>query len=224
MSAYATIDLRDLDLSRLRLVKETYQWIQDQDHSRWIFQARKTGDYLKIWNPTYVRRDHILRGLESGFYDETTVPALQAVITAGGICRGYIMHKCKPLRERDPDFHNWILEKTARTRLCFVQYSRYHAMRHGTRFSLIDLEAIHPLVELPTLTSKYHCFFDDPEYERFVIELYCGLFPHLPAVQPQTSVNKKPSAIEKMRSRMRTLIQHLSIRWGAIWNHMDRIE
>lgn len=134
------------------------------------------------------------------------------------------MHKCKPVRERDPDFHDLILEKTARTRLFSVQYSRYHVMRFGTRFSLVDLEAIHPLSELPILTGKYNCFFDDPEYERFVIELYCRLFPHLPAVQPHTPVNQKSSAMQKVYSRVRTLTQKLSILWRVNFKHIDRIE
>lgn len=69
MSSYETIELRDIDLPRLKLVKETYQWFAGQDHSRWTFRSRQSGDYFKIWNPTYIRRDHFLRGLESGFYD-----------------------------------------------------------------------------------------------------------------------------------------------------------
>lgn len=224
MSSYATIELHDLNLAKLKLIKETYQWFDNQDHSRWIFQSRESGDYFKIWNPTYIRRDHILRGLEAGFYDESTVPAFRGVIIAEGVCRGYVMHKCKPVRERDLDFHALILEKTAQTGFFSVQYSRYHAMRYGTCFSLIDLEAVHHLSELRTLTSRYHCFFDDPEYERFVVDLYCGLFPRLPALQPHTPLKQKSSLMEKMYSRFWTFTQRLSNYWGVIFNHVEMIE
>lgn len=224
MSGYATIDLQDIDLSGLRLVKETYQWLDGQDHSRWVFRSRRGGNYFKLWNPTYIRCDHILRGLESGFYDESTVPALQGVITSKGICRGYVMHPCKPVRKHDPDFHFVVLEKTARTGLFSVQYSRYHAMQYGQGFSLIDLEAIHPLSDLPGLTSRYHCFFDDPEYERFVIDVYHSMHPDFPAVQPGTSIKRERSGLEKLSSRFRTLRRWLSIRWSAAFHHVDRIE
>lgn len=224
MNSYATIDLRDIDLSALRLVKETYQWFGDQDHSRWVFQSRASSDYFKIWNPTYIRRDHLLRGLDLGFYDATTVPALQGLITADGICRGYAMHKCTPVRERNLDFHFVVLERTAHTCLFSVQYSRYHAMQYGDRFSLIDLEAVHPLSELRNLASRYQCVFDDPEYERFVIDLYGRMYPHWPAVEPSTREKRKPSAMDKIRSRARTLTQKLTTRWRAIFNHIEMIE
>ncbi len=37
---YDTIPLSDIDLSRLKLVKEACHWIDGRDHSRWLFRTR----------------------------------------------------------------------------------------------------------------------------------------------------------------------------------------
>lgn len=224
MSSAPTIHLGDINLSSLKLIKETCQWIGDQDHSRWIFRSHTSGNYFKIWNTTYVRRDHILRGLESGFYDESTVPAFQTLITANGVCRGYVLRKCSPARTRDPDFDALILEKTAQTGFFAVQYSRYHAMQYGNRLSLIDLEAVHPLDELPFLADRYHCFFDDAEYERFVVDLYHNTFPQRPVPRQLTPAKTKSTAMQKARSLFQSFTRRLRIRWGAIFNHIKKIE
>jgi hypothetical protein len=233
MIPYDTIQLTSISLSELKLVKETCRWFGDQDHSRWVFQTRgsgfgeKNGLVFKIWNPTYIRRDHLLRGIECGFYDETTIPAFHAIIFAKGICRGYVMRKCLPNRTKDPVFHAHILEKTVQTGFFCVQYSRFHTMRYGEKFSLVDLEAIYPLAELP----YYLCFFDDLEYEWFVANLYCRAFPHLDAPQPTNQSHASsflPEQIlypyRKARSLYRKLYRRLVIHLGTIFNHMERIE
>jgi hypothetical protein len=137
------------------------------------------------------------------------------------------MQKCFPNRGKDSIFHACILEKTTQTGFFAVQYSRFHAMRYGNKLSLIDLEAVHPLHELPLMSSYYHCFFDDPEYERFVIELYCRIFPERavpqPTIQPQPS-SKLPKQIRKIRSLYQSLYRKLTIRLGTIFNHIERIE
>jgi hypothetical protein len=237
MNPYNTLQLADIDLSELKLVKETCHWFGAHDHSRWLFKTRgrgasgKDGFYYKIWNPTYVRRDHLLRGLECGFYDETIIPAFHAVIFSQGICRGYVMRKCLPHRRKDPIFHASVLEKTAQTGFFCVQYSRFHTMRYGEKSSLVDLEAIHPLAELPLLSSHYHCFFDDLEYERFVINLYSDAFPSLEPPQPTKQTHTSaflPEQIltpfRKAQSLYRNLYRRLLIYRGTIFNHIERIE
>jgi hypothetical protein len=227
MSACDNVQLTDIDLSKLKLIKETYLWIDNQDHSRWVFQARRGDSFFKIWNPTYIRRDHLLQGMDCGFYDETTVPAFHALIFSKGFCRGYVTRKCIPNRSKDPAFHAHILEKTAQTHFFCVQYSRFHAMRYGDKLSLIDLEAIHPLHELPLMPSYYRCFFDEPEYERFVIDLYCHAFPERDAPQPTIATqtgSRLPKQIRKIRSLYQSLYRRSMIRWGTIFNHIEQIE
>ncbi|MGZ9225443.1 MAG: hypothetical protein ACXW4M_07780 [Anaerolineales bacterium] len=236
MNTYDVIQLNDINLSQLKLVKETYKRFGNQDHSRWVFRTQRTdkekkGLFFKIWNPTYIRRDHLIRGIEAEFYDETTVPAFQAMIFAKGICRGYVMRECLPNRRKDPVFHSSILEKTTQTGFFHVQYSRFHTLRYDEKLSLVDLEGIHPLVELPLMSSCYHCFFDDMEYERFVADLYCRKFPHLDV--PESTKQSRPSNFllrqilypyRKVRSLYQDLYRRLSIRLGTIFNHIERIE
>jgi hypothetical protein len=231
--SYPTIPLASIDLSGLRLVKEACHRFGDQDHSRWLFKTprgRPPGAeelYYKVWNPTYVRRDHLLRGIDSGFYDESTTPALHAVIMAGSICRGYVMKACRPDRGRDPALHALVLRKTAETGLFAVQYGRGHVMRYGEKSSLVDLEAIHPLEELPFLPSCYRCFFDEPDYERFVIDLYCRAFPG--RVAPQPTRRPSPSALPARLAlypfrRARELQKAVATRLGVVFNHVERIQ
>lgn len=226
MNTYDILQLTDINLSKLKLVKETYLWLGDQDHSRWVFQTRAGDLFFKIWNPTYVRRDHLLGGVESGFYDETTIPALYALIFSKGICRGYVTRRCFANRHKDSIFHRCILNKTMQTGFFCVQYSRFHAMRYGKKLSLIDLEAIHPLNELPLMSSYYHCFFDDAEYERFVIDLYCQKFPQLDVPQPtaQHVSSTLPKPLRKIRSLYQSLHRMSVNCWRTIFNHIEQIE
>ena len=80
--------------------------------------------YAKIWNPTYVRRDNVLRALDAGFYDDQTTPALAALIVHQGVCRGYLTHACRPCYVLDPAYHRVIMENTRSTGLFNVQFSR----------------------------------------------------------------------------------------------------
>src|SRR4051812_23085112 len=91
------------------------------DHSRWVFRTRQSDPqrgepvYFKIWNSTYIRRDHMLRALEAGFYDETLVPALHGMIFHHGICRGYSMRAGAPIHCMDQNFDQAVREKTVAT-------------------------------------------------------------------------------------------------------------
>ena len=177
---YEIFKLKDLNLTNLQLMKEVVKWYEHQDHSRWVFKdTRKTKDpqkgelFYKVWNPTYVRRDNILTGIDVGFYDEKTTPALVGLIFHQGICRGYVMRKCDRnwRLEIDEAYDSLILERSIRTGYFHLQYSPYHAMRFNGSYSLVDLEAIYHLGELPNL-NNYHCHFGWKKYEDFIIGLY----------------------------------------------------
>jgi hypothetical protein len=100
-------------------------------------------------------------------------------------------------------------------------------MRYGDRSSLVDLEGIHPLHELPLLSSHYRCFFDEPDYERFVIDLYCRTFPHLPVPRPTrpAPASRFPAkqALYPCR-KARDLYKEVAIRLGTVFNHVERIQ
>jgi hypothetical protein len=57
-----------------------------------------------------------------------------------------------------------------------LQYSPHHIMRYGDRYSLVDLEGIYPLQELPTIVY-YGTRFQDCDYARFVYQLYAERYP-----------------------------------------------
>ncbi|WP_221249214.1 hypothetical protein [Desulfuromonas versatilis] len=174
------IELSDIDLDRLALVKEVYDWYGEQDHSRWVFKSgniswsgKPQEVYLKIWNPTHVRRDNILQGIDSGFYDEQTTPALKSVIFHRGVCRGYVMGKCRPVRSLSLNerFFSLIKARTRTTGFFHAQFNPSHVMKYGGSYSLIDLEGIFPIDALPCL-HKMKCYFDYKDYEDFVFKIY----------------------------------------------------
>ena len=114
-------------------------WFGEQDHSRWVFRTprkyRIAGVqdlYLKIWNPTYIRRDNILAGIQSRFYDEQTVPAFFGLIYQDGICRGYAMKRCtrKLKQVLDVAYYQRIKEKSIKSGHFNYQFSQYHVMQY----------------------------------------------------------------------------------------------
>jgi len=175
------LPLRDLPIGALRLVKETVLHFGDQDHTRWVFRVprrcrvlgSRTACYAKVWNPTYVRRDNILRAIDAGFYDQDTTPALAALIVHQNVCRGYLTTACRPSYLLDPAYYNAIKERTRTTGLFNVQFSPYHVMKLGRKSTLIDLEGVYAVEDVARM-PHFHCTFDDPDYSDFVGALARG--------------------------------------------------
>jgi hypothetical protein len=169
--------LNEIDISRMKLIKETYIWHGNQDHSRWVFKDNATENrskcYFKIWNPTYIRRDNLLKAIESGFLDDETCPAFSGFIFHKGLCRGYVMNECKPdlKLELNDGYYKLIKEKSKYTGYFHIQFSPCHVMKYEGRFSLIDLEGIFPISELDKM-PEYFCYFDYRDYEYFITGLY----------------------------------------------------
>ena len=181
---YDIIHLSDIDIARMTLIKESLTSCNGQDHARWVFQhedrhrnGSRSTRYVKIWNPRHVRRDNILHALDCGFYDETTTPALLALIFHRGICRGYVTAKCEFTFRRDLDFFNKIKGKTTECRFFAIQYGANHAGLYAGNYSLFDLEGVHPVSQLPRMISL-KSYFDDQDYGIHVASLFLEEYPH----------------------------------------------
>ena len=98
------IPLNTIDIDSFETIKQRMVFYQNQDHSRWVFKDPKTNLYYKLWNNTYTRKNNIISGILSGFYDETTVPALYGLIFWEGVCRGYVMKECEDYDTMDSNF------------------------------------------------------------------------------------------------------------------------
>jgi hypothetical protein len=114
--------------------------------------------------------------MEAGFYDETIVSALTALIFHEGICRGYITEASRVTYKIDRSFYETLKKKTIACDFFAIQFSRSHVGIHNDRYSLIDLEAVHPIKDLPKMQSL-HAFFDDNDYGRFVTSRFLALYP-----------------------------------------------
>jgi hypothetical protein len=207
------LQLSDIDISQLKLVKEVVVRFGDQDHSRWVFRTPRRyriagvqDIYLKIWNLTYIRRDNVLAGIQSGFYDEQTTPAFFGLIFQDGICRGYAMRKCtRSLRqELNKEYYQQIKEKSIKTGYFSHQFSRYHVMQYEGQYSLIDLEGIYPIVAMHKL-ADYHCHFDSKDYEEFIDGLYQEHIHH-PAGHPRTLTIRSEPELKKKHFFVKGLV------------------
>lgn len=179
------IQLNDIDFERMKLIKETFKWYGNQDHSRWVFKDHKNtlgsqkNIYLKLWNPTYIRRENILKAIESGFLDEKISPAFYGLIFHNGICRGYALQECKRNLKLDmiEEYYSLIKERTKQTQYFHIQFSPCHVMKYQGKFSLIDLEGFFPISDIEKMPQLY-CYFDYKDYEDFVLSLYNQSFSH----------------------------------------------
>jgi len=137
------ISLDTLDVPSFELIKQRVSSYHNQDHSRWVF--RKDGKYYKVWNDTYIRRNNILSGIASGFYDDDTCPALYGLIFWNGVCRGYVMEECENYDKLDDSFYNLIKERTANTGYFTYDFCEQHVKKYNGKYTLIDLEGIYHL-------------------------------------------------------------------------------
>lgn len=167
--------LADIDIARLRLVKELVLWRDGEDHSRWIFEGpdRRDPVMIKLWNPGYLRAETLPRAVGEGFYDAATAPALRRLVFHRGRCRGYVMTRAVRCRRIDPEFVEGLWERTRTTGLFACQYRRSHTFRVGDRRSLIDLEGVYPLAALG-LHPAGRIRIEDPHYAQLVGRLAEG--------------------------------------------------
>ena len=179
------IKLSDINFSQLQLVKESTSSINGQDHSRWVFKQTIRSDrtsprsrYFKIWNPNHVRRDNVIHALQSGFYDETIASALSGLIFHNETCRGYVVEACKLTYRDDQRFYETLKNKTIDCGFFAIQYSPYHMGLYKGRYSLFDLEGVHPLSDLPNM-AFLESYFDSVDYGQFVLDRFKAIYPDM---------------------------------------------
>ena len=169
---YNSYQLDKIDFISLNLIHKRESTYGDQDHARWIYYDKHNNLYYKLWNPTYIRKNNIIGGIESGFYDNETTPALKGVIYHEKICRGYIMEGVSENKTSPTSFYEVIKQKTINSKYFYFDYCKQHIMNFKNKFCLIDLEGIYPLFELQNfLDHKYNSSFADNNYKEFVCNL-----------------------------------------------------
>lgn len=149
------INLDTIDVHSMTPVYERAKFYGKHDYSRWVFRDESTRYYYKIWNETYVKSNNIISGLLSGFYDETTVPALIGLIFYNGYCRGYVMDDLGDVANPNDmisnkdygPFYNYILKRIKETNYFPYDFCQKHVRKYKDKFSLMDLEGIHHIDE-----------------------------------------------------------------------------
>ena len=169
---YNSFQLDEINFSDLTLTHKRESVYNNQDHARWVYYDKNNNLYYKLWNPTYIRKDNVVNGIKSGFYDSSTTPALKGIISYENVCRGYVMEGVKENNQNSKPFYSIIKEKTKTSKHFYFDYCNQHIMEYKNQFCLIDLEGIYPLSELQNfLDHKYNSSFADNNYKEFVCNL-----------------------------------------------------
>ena len=169
---YNSFQLDEIDFTNLKVIHRRESVYEGQDHARWVYYDKNNNLYYKLWNPTYIRKNNVLEGIENKFYDNTTTPALKGVIYYEDICRGYVMEGVNENSKNSKTFYEIIKQKTSITGYFYFDYCKQHIMNYKNQFCLIDLEGIYPLSELQNfLDHKYNSSFADNNYKEFVCNI-----------------------------------------------------
>ena len=169
---YNSFQLDEIDFTNLKVIHQRESVYEGQDHARWVYYDKNNNLYYKLWNPTYIRKNNVLEGIENKFYDNTTTPALKGVIYYEDICRGYVMEGVNKNSKDSKTFYEIIKQKTFITGYFYFDYCKQHIMNYKDQFCLIDLEGIYPLSELQNfLDHKYNSSFADNNYKEFVCNI-----------------------------------------------------
>ncbi len=169
---YNSFQLDEIDFTNLQVIHQRESIWEGQDHARWVYYDKDNNLYYKLWNPTYIRKDNIIKGVESRFYDNTTTPALKGIIYYENICRGYVMEGVDINSKDSKIFYEIIKQKTLSSGYFYFDYCKQHIMNYKNQFCLIDLEGIYPLSELQNfLDHKYNSSFADNNYKEFVCNI-----------------------------------------------------
>lgn len=202
------VELSKINLNQLELVKESVSRIDGEDHSRWVFFDRSTGArsptagrFVKIWNPRHVRRNTVVDALNAGFYDRSIAASLYALIFHKGVCRGYVSDPCTLTYRHDRQFDESLRRRSADCAYFAIQYSKYHIGLVGDRYSLFDLEGVHPLAELPSMPSL-RSYFDNAAYRDFILTTFAERHPERRNEVTPGELMQQPSRAGKLKERI----------------------
>ena len=111
-SNYNIISLDTIDVESMKIVSERTKFYTNQDHSRWVYYDESNNLYYKLWNETYIRKNNVITGFLSGFYDMELVPSFVSFIFWEGVCRGYVTKGCDKYSQVDNSFYQKIKDRT----------------------------------------------------------------------------------------------------------------
>ena len=65
---YNSFQLDEIDFTNLKVIHQRESVYEGQDHARWVYYDKNNNLYYKLWNPTYIRKNNVLEGIENKFY------------------------------------------------------------------------------------------------------------------------------------------------------------
>ena len=107
-SHYNIISLDTIDVESMTLASDRVKFYKNQDHSRWVYYDKENDLYYKLWNETYIRKNNVITGFLSGFYDMELIPSFVGFIFWEGVCRGYVTKGCDEYKQMDEDYYKII--------------------------------------------------------------------------------------------------------------------
>ena len=145
------IDISELDLNSLKLIKDKYNRIVDGvNHGRAVYQG--DGYYIKIFHPEYCRLSNFIEALKSGFLNGLT-PSLTHLITDKNQIIGYITLSGDHPSQIPDHLTRSILRNCKQRNKLFYDLVPINVIKdhYYGEWGLIDLESVYDLDKLNLL-------------------------------------------------------------------------
>ena len=170
------IQLSSLDLRDCAIVLNKADRVVDGiNHGRSVYWDKKNKLYYKIFHKDYIRRENFIRGYEAGFFDKLA-PALVGIIYNGDEITGYVTKEGKLLSDSEFDFEmipdgflTLLKDTIISTNLFYYDFVPINIIEVGGEVSLIDLESIYDLKDLPYI-YKHNAKVKPEKLYRFLMK------------------------------------------------------
>jgi len=142
------VQLKDLDLKSLTLVKDKYERIIDGvNQGRAVYKG--DGYYVKIFHPGYCRLDNFKQALKSGVLNGIA-SALTHLIIDDGELRGYVMLSGDHPNKVPEELLITVLRNCKQRQMLFYDLVEINIIKdhYYGQWSLIDLESVYSLKNL----------------------------------------------------------------------------
>ena len=152
---YNIISLDTIDVESMKIISERTKFYVNQDHSRWVYYDESNNLYYKLWNETYIRKNNVITGFLSGFYDMELVPSFVGFIFWEGVCRGYVTKGCDEYNQVDDNFYQKIKDRTEKFGYFAYDFCPQHIYKFEDKLTLVDLEGIYHMSQYEEKSSEH---------------------------------------------------------------------
>ena len=222
MDKYKLSDIRNIR-DCIPIIDKYNRIISGVNHGRTVLFDPKKRLFYKIFHPDYVRRKYFVQAIKQNFYDGM-VPALIGLIYDGNMLVGYVTKQGKPLSTSEYDTHLMpvVLEEMLRKAVNKTGMFYYDLISPNVveledgSFSLIDLDSIYTLEQLPNI-HKHNAKVKHDSWRQYIEKIYNEKIS-------KTKTNKNVVFIPAIRLNDRSKAYDYSIKSWEKWCNAHNTE